>query len=214
MPYPQHRIDSLQAYFDGGFHEIRRECEREAIEIIARLDRDLYEQGIDGSIAEIGVLHGASFIGMQHLTEPGTKCLAIDVFDIPDYEMDPTGNGGGRASKAAFTESLTRWGRLEDAVLCEADSLALDQWLLEPFRGRIKIFSIDGMHTKQHTLADLWTAFCMVMPGGIICVDDYGHAAWPLVKEGADEFIERTNQWVTRVDAAHNKLYLRKGNVA
>ena len=60
--------------------------------IIKKLIISQSEKGIEGSICEIGVHHGKSFIPMATYSHP-SKCYCIDLFNKQSLNVDNSGNG-------------------------------------------------------------------------------------------------------------------------
>jgi hypothetical protein len=58
----------------------------------------------------------------------------------------------------------------------------------------IKFFSIDAGHTIQHTFNDLHLAQEVLVPGGIVALDDYMSVHWAEVTEGFYRFMNYGNR--------------------
>lgn len=50
---------------------------------------------------------------------------------------------------------------------------------------------IDGDHRYATVVKDIKKAHELLKPGGLICGHDYGHPAWPGVKQAVDEYVGR-----------------------
>ena len=70
--------------------------------------------------------------------------------------------------------------------VCAVDSTDIDdRFVLDKLDGqKVRLFSIDGGHTVEHTINDLRIAEACVTNGGIVFVDDYCNVNWPGVTEG------------------------------
>ena len=55
--------------------------------------------------------------------------------------------------------------------------------------GSIRLFSIAGGHTRQHTVNDLRIGESCLSTGGILFVDDYFHPDWPGVTQGLVDYL-------------------------
>jgi len=210
MSYPPERVAAFDRYVQEGFLHVFTQSNADALHNLARLDRMLYEFGVDGGIGEIGVLDGGFFIAMHNLMLPDCVSLAIDVFDLPSYELDPAGIGFGRASIGKFRANLARWAIRPWAVLLvEQDSLTISEdqvGALRDVAGYFKFFSIDGNHTEIQTWNDLGIAEKLTATDGIIIVDDYPNTAWPGVKAATTRWTGRAD-WLPLLEDS-NKLYL------
>src|ERR1041385_6391341 len=61
------------------------------------------EAGLTGNIAEIGIHHGCSALGLVAAARPDETVIAIDLFDRQDLNVDHSGGG----SLTAFQEHLS-----------------------------------------------------------------------------------------------------------
>ena len=73
----------------------------------------------------------------------------------------------------------------------------------------MRYFSIDGGHTKTHTLNDLKLAEKYVSDTGIVILDDITHPHWLGVMDGLVEYL-RTFPTLVPFAIGHNKLFLCK----
>jgi hypothetical protein len=53
----------------------------------------------------------------------------------------------------------------------------------------MRIFSIDGAHSWQHTVSDLALADDLVTSGGVVIVDDILNSGWPGVVNGVARYL-------------------------
>jgi hypothetical protein len=72
----------------------------------------------------------------------------------------------------------------------------------------VKCFSIDAGHTIQHTFNDLYLAQEVLVPSGIVALDDYISVHWPGVTEGFYRFISSGNRRLKPFLYVQNKLFL------
>jgi len=210
MNYPQERTEAFERYYRQGFPSIFTQSHADALDNLLRLDRMLWEFGADGGVSEIGVLDGGFFIAMHNLMLRGCISLAIDVFDLADYQLDPAGIGFGRAQLPRFRANLAAWAiRPWAVVLVEQDSMTITPMqrveLLHTI-GFVKFFSIDGNHTEAQTWNDLEIAGALTAIDGIIIVDDYPNGAWPGVKTATSRWLIE-HEWMPLLEDT-NKLYL------
>jgi len=72
----------------------------------------------------------------------------------------------------------------------------------------VKFLSIDAGHTLLHTCNDLSLAQEVLVPGGIIALDDYMSVHWPGVTEGFYRFMGSQNRRLKPFLYFQNKLFL------
>lgn len=166
------------------------------------------ELGIGGPACEIGVHHGRFFLFLASVTTPEEKCLAIDVFEDQEANIDKSGNG----DYAAFTTNVENW--LDDASrvkVLKGDSLKISAVdITNSLDGQpIRLFSIDGGHTVKHVLNDLELSEQTLVSGGIAIVDDFYNPHWPGVVEGVFRYSQHSRPRALFPFAyGDNKLYL------
>lgn len=192
---------------NGGHQQVEGWLEPGALTATVLLDELQEEAGVEGALAEIGVHHGRYFIALCLLRRPGQHAVAIDIFEDQALNKDHSGHG----NRAILTENLVQHvGSIDQVAIIKADSLATDPQDLERWAGGpVRLFSIDGCHTAEHTLNDIRLAADVLVPGGIIVIDDIFNAQWPGVMQGAEDFFHAHNQHeLVPLIAADNKLIL------
>lgn len=63
------------------------------IDVLIKLDELQNKKQINGNLAEIGVFHGKSFILLYLLSNPNERVLAVDCFDLQQFNYDNSGPG-------------------------------------------------------------------------------------------------------------------------
>lgn len=202
------RYPGLLAYLRTGFSEVQGWCEAETLSLLADLSHIQDDTGVTGGSAEIGVYHGKLLIALHLLRSPGTRTLAIDLFEHQELNLDRSGAGDASELRRNLEANCPD----PDAVVTMARNsldLADDDVLaiLQQF-GRFRWFSVDGGHTVDHVVNDLRLAERLTAPGGIIAVDDYYNQDWPGVHEGVARRYILDNPRVVPFVGGFNKLYL------
>ncbi len=199
-------MDAIDAYWSDGFPHVEGwvlDIQRTYLKLIDALQR---EAGITGHVAEIGVFHGKFLLALASLLTPGGKVTALDVFDDQDKNID----GAGVGSLDKLMQNVSAYGRTDvDYAYIKADSSALTLLAkveLTRDRGPFRLFSVDGCHTAEHTLADLYTAQDCLSPGGVIILDDYMQPHWPGVTQAVSLFCGSVPR-VAPFLYAHHKLF-------
>ena len=164
--------------------------------------------GVRGNIAEFGVHHGRFLFLLNALRHDDEICFAIDVFDEQHLNVD----GSGRGSLAAFrshVETLMA-AQCHAFKIVQRDTTSFPASEAVDLFGEkgVKFFSIDAGHTIQHTFNDLYLAQEVLVPGGIVALDDYMSPHWPGVTEGFYRFIDSANRRLKPLSYFQNKLFL------
>jgi hypothetical protein len=174
----------LLAYRDAGLAQVQGWCQAETMSILAELGELQDDAGVSGGSAEIGVFHGKLLIGLHLLRSPGTRTLAIDLFENQERNLDRSGSGDSSQLRRNL-EAHTPDPDAVDPMARDSLDLADDDILAILQRyGRFRWFSVDGGHTVDHAVNDLRLAERLVAAGGIVVVDDYYNQDWPGVHEG------------------------------
>src|SRR5439155_8490377 len=115
-------------------------------------------------------------------------CFAIDVFDRQELNTDHSGSG----SLAMFQSHLdTLMGAQRDFFrIVQRDTMSFSTVeLTNLFGSGVKFLSVDAGHTVHHARNDLLLAQEVLVPGGIVALDDFMAVLWPGVTEGFYRFM-------------------------
>jgi hypothetical protein len=199
----EHQENYLQRYMDTGFSQVHGWCSDTLASVITAINAYQKSRGVHGGIAEIGVHHGKLFIMFNSVCDADEKSYAIDVFDNQELNIDNSGSG----SLAIFQNNLQVYDRHQGAnvSIISADSVTAN--LSELIDQPVRLFSIDGGHTAEHTISDLKKAQLRLHPEGVIVLDDILNYHWLGVIEGAITFL-RTQPTLIPVAIGLNKLFL------
>lgn len=152
---------------------------------------------------EIGVHHGKFFIGLENITPPGSKAIAIDIFDSQDKNIDSSGAGNLKI----FNEHVEEFCQEPARVLIKSlDSLDINA--AELGLNQFGLLSIDGGHTANHTLHDLEVCNKLVSEAGLVILDDILNQDWVGVVSGAVQyFSSSTGSRLVPFAIGYNKLF-------
>lgn len=163
---------------------------------------------VTGDIAEIGIHHGKLFFILSAAAKEEDRCIAIDVFERQELNLDQSGSG----SQQVFEGNLDR---LFPELRQACDILAMDSMAIPASMARqvlsqrgLRLMSIDGGHTIQHVVNDLSIAQEVVNPGAVILLDDFFGPHWPSVTEGFFTYMGRFNKRLAPFLVFQNKLFL------
>jgi len=173
---------AFDAYFrEDGHRTVKGWVTDGALSAVAVLSTAQRSVGWKGHVCEIGVHHGRYAVALSLLRQPGERTVAIDVFEDQQLNVDQSGKG----DYAIFTATIKKWlGASPDVSVIRGDSLSVTaERVIDHVGGRIRLFSVDGSHTREHTLNDIAIAEGSLTEGGVVVVDDFFNPAWPGVPE-------------------------------
>lgn len=159
---------------------------------------------------EIGVHHGKLFIGIENITPAAGRCIAADVFSMQELNID----NSGRGNKEIFESNVKEWAVAPQRVIAlEVDSMDIDSRQLG--LNKFGVISIDGGHTRSHTVNDLKIAQDLIAPNGLIVLDDILNQDWCGVITGALDFFNSVSSTrIAPIAIGFNKLFIAHVSVA
>jgi hypothetical protein len=180
-------------------------------QIVSAIGSILDSNHVRGNIAEFGVHHGLFLFLLNALRNEDEECFAIDVFDDQHLNVDNSG-GDGRGSLATFLshiETLMASQRRFFRIV-QRDTMSFSTAEVAGLFGKngVKFFSIDAGHTVQHAFNDLCLVQEVLVPRGIVALDDYMSVHWPGVTEGFYRFMCFQNRRLRPFLYFQNKLFL------
>jgi hypothetical protein len=164
------------------------------------------DQGLTGNTLEIGVYQGRSAITVASLRGESGTFTAIDVFDdlqSSDGSSQDVGLKGAFLANMAASFPTLDWAR---TIAAASSTVRADDL------GPQSFCHIDGLHSAEGTYADLRLCADVVVPGGLIALDDYFNQSFPGVCEGALLF-ERLHPGVlTPIAVGFNKVLFQRAS--
>ena len=161
--------------------------------------------GICGDVLEIGVHHGLSTIALAAMRCPGAAVVAIDLFDdLQDQNVSASGSG----SRSHFERNLSHFFDETDFIRCIA--AASDTLRPEDLGARFSFCHVDGGHSATETYQDLDLCSHVLIPGGLLALDDYFNPGYPGVCEGAIRFWLDHPGTLAPVAIGFNKVLFQK----
>jgi hypothetical protein len=180
--HPTAGIPAVDRYLAAGYESVVGMSSRFAAAVTCGLMRIQTELGVTGPIAEIGTFEGRFFIAMAHALAEGETALGIDLFDWPNAEvMD------------RFEANCAKHGvPLERRITWKADSRSMQpEDLLAKLGGRrVRLFHVDGEHSRHALTRDLELATKVLAPGGVIVLDDMLHPGYPTLMLSVQAYLE------------------------
>lgn len=163
---------------------------------------------VQGDIVEIGIHHGKLFFILAAAARENERCIAIDLFNNQSLNIDSSGHGDyGR-----FTQNIeTLFPQIKPQLkIIEGDSMSIPVARADRVVGTegVRLFSVDGGHTKHHVLQDMSIAQELVVSGGVVLLDDFLGPHWVGVTEGFFEYMATLNRRFAPFMVFENKLFL------
>lgn len=171
-----------------------------------------YQHGRDlvGDVMEIGVYAGKYFLRLLDGLSDLEQAVAIDIFDSQEPRI-PSVQG----KREVFEATLRKYAPHHKVIIMESDSTFLEPGdvrnAMLQTDNEFRLISIDGSHEAGDVEHDLRLAAELLMPGGIIALDDWtpeGNKQWPGVAEGEVAFQVYNPGVLVHIGAIPNKLLL------
>jgi predicted O-methyltransferase YrrM len=184
---PASGVPPVDRYLAEGYHSVVGMSSRFAAAVAARLLAIQTGLGVAGHAAEIGTFEGRFFIALAHALAPGEKAVGIDLFDWPNPEIIDRFHANCRKHGVPDARRVT----------LKADSRTMKpEEVLAAAGGPIRLFHIDGEHSRQALTRDLALATAVMAEGGVIILDDMLHPGYPTLMVAVQAFLEADPDWV------------------
>ena len=195
----------LQSYL-AAFDEIEGWFSFDAALIFMAYAGALREHGIAGDVLEIGVYHGLSSIAVAALRGPGGRLHVVDLFED---QQDKNISQAGIGNRTKFEANLQRFYPTLD-FLRVIPSVSSDVRAQDFPPASFSFCHVDGGHSREETFHDLSLCAELLIPGGVVAVDDYFNPSFPGVAEGCIQFhFERPGQ-LRPIFIGYNKVLFQK----
>jgi predicted O-methyltransferase YrrM len=164
-------IPSVDDYLANGYGAVVGMSGRFAAALTCGLMRIQSACGVSGDVAEIGAFEGRFFIALAKALHPGEHALGMDVFNWPD-----------EAVEQRFLANCARHGldpKSFEAWKCNSGNLSGADVVARLNGRRVRLFHVDGEHSRSALAHDLEVATGALAPGGLIVLDDMLHPGYP-----------------------------------
>lgn len=182
----------LEAYLKDGSRHVDGYLLSGSASIICSIIDIQDELKIYGNIAEIGVYHGKLLILLCHCLRTGESAFAIDVFDTqPSVQGIKTEGDYYRFSSNHLLNNLNANKinkEIVNLIIRNSQDLTSGDLVTEFGGSNIRLFSIDGDHSRAGVRHDLNLAAATLTQGGIILIDDLFNTICPSLTEGIIDF--------------------------
>ena len=186
MPEPLKTTSGVAAvdrYLENGFVAVPGMSSRFAAGIVCGLMRIQTSQGVSGHAVEIGTFQGRVFIALAPALQSGALAGGLGTVAWPT----PAGRGRLGASCNRYGiepgQRIT-WKARSTDIGPEALGDRLEG-------GRVRLFHLDGDHTRPSLAHDLELATSVLCPGGLIVLDDMLHPGYPMLMVAVHEYLQR-----------------------
>lgn len=162
----------------------------------------------DGVYLEVGSYKGRSACAaLQAAHGTGRTVVCIDLFLSDDPAVTRWLPGGRPYNVEAEFDKMLRDRQFDARV----DKIRGNSRVVVPgLRLAVDVALVDGDHSKEGCLTDLFNVGSLVKEGGWMLVDDYVPGEGHGVVEAVNDYIERPSRF-KRVDQVDRMLVLRKG---
>lgn len=167
------RGEAQSAGVKGYLHPIQ------AMAMQALLDHQ-QKMGIQGSLAEVGVFHGKTLIGLVRSSRPGERVIGVDPLRLGSSDLLPTLQRNLARHLLDEERQRLQTVRRLSTDLSMADWMAL---LGQPAR----LVHLDGHHAHETILHDLRLAGSSLVDGGVVVLDDFLNELHPDLTRGMIE---------------------------
>jgi predicted O-methyltransferase YrrM len=181
-------VAAVDEYLDNGYATVVGMSSRFAAAVACGLMRIQTDLGVKGPVAEIGTFEGRFFIALAHALADGEKALGIDLFDWPNPEVIDR-----------FEANCAKHGvPAEKRITWRADSRTMKpEDLLAKLGGeRVRLFHVDGEHSRHALTRDLELATAVIADGGVIVLDDMLHPGYPTLMVAVQDYLQRHPEMV------------------
>jgi predicted O-methyltransferase YrrM len=187
LAYPVAGIPAVDRYLETGYASVVGMSSRFAAAVTTAIMRIQTDMGVTGPIAEIGTFEGRFFIAMAHAMQPGEIALGIDLFDWPNPQVIDR-----------FEANCLKHGvKPELKITWKTDSRTMrpEDVLAKVGGAKLRLFHIDGEHSRDALTRDLDRAVAVMRPDGIIVLDDMLHPGYPTLMVAVHEWLGRNPDW-------------------
>ncbi|MGH9104788.1 MAG: class I SAM-dependent methyltransferase [Acidimicrobiales bacterium] len=157
--------------------------------LLAALDNAQSQDGINGDLLEIGVFQGASAILLGYFVNPGERFVVCDLFGAPGLrpETDREALLFGISTRPVFEANYARF----HATLPQVLAMPSSELAHRLPAGRFRIVHVDGSHAYADVRADIFLARQLLVPDGVVVLDDVSNPRVPGVGAAVWESVAR-----------------------
>ncbi len=210
--------DQLQRYLHKGNKRVEGWLYQVDAQLVRAVGDIQTNNKISGSVGEVGVWQGRLFILLYLLLHEKEKAFSIDIFDLNHLSKDrpnPKSNPALNQLLEMFLSNVrVHAGTIDDIHTFRdtSDNVAAQDILSKV--GKVRLFSIDGGHTKELVINDLELADATLCEQGVVIFDDCFKPEWPGVVNGLHEFLYKKTSDIVPFAISRNKIFLCRSTAA
>jgi len=194
----------LQRYFSA-FRGIEGWFQTDAALTFMAYNQILARHGVAGHTLEIGVHHGLSAICVASLRGRERLFYAIDLFDeLQSQNVSRSGAG----ERAVFERNMQR--HFPDTSFLRTLARASADVVPSDLGAGFSFCHVDGGHSREETQRDLALCAAVLLPGGIVALDDYFNPEYPGVSEGVTRFLMANRGALRPLAIGYHKVLFQK----
>jgi len=193
----------LQSYLDA-FPSIQGFFTFDAALMFMAYEQLISSDGISGDVLEIGVHHGLSAIAIGSMVQSGRRFVAVDLFEM--QERNHSRSGGGQ--REVFLQNMQTF--FDDLGFLEVIAGSSSELRPDALGNQFSFCHIDGGHSPEETYHDLDLCSNILLPGGLLALDDYFNPSFPGVSEGAVRFKLEHGDRLKPIAIGFNKVLFQK----
>jgi predicted O-methyltransferase YrrM len=193
----------LQSYLDA-FASIQGFFTFDAALMFIAYNQLIRTDGIVGDVLEIGVHHGLSAIAVGSLVKPGGRFVAVDLFEMQDNNRSRSGAG----NREVFLQNMQSF--FDDLSFLHIVVGSSSELKAETLGFQFSFCHIDGGHSPEETYQDLDLCSNILLPGGLLALDDYFNPSFPGVSEGAVGFKLDHGEKLKPIAIGFNKVLFQR----
>ncbi len=181
-------IAGVDSYLGHGFSTVPGMSSRFAAAITAGLMRIQTGLDVSGPIAEIGTFEGRFFIALAKALQPGEMALGMDIFDWPNPQVIDR-----------FEANCVKHGipaAIRKTWKCDSRAVTPAQFLEHTGGRRVRLFHVDGEHSRASLEKDLALATAVLADDGVIVLDDMLHPGYPTLMVTVHEYLQANPEMV------------------
>jgi predicted O-methyltransferase YrrM len=194
----------LLSYLEA-FHHIPGWFSYDAALMFMAYNQLIADAGVAADVLEIGVYYGLSSIALAAVRGAGRRMYAIDLFE----ELEEGGGyGSGANYRKQFEQNMASFfGKLDFLQIVTGASGKLRSL---DYPQSFSFCHVDGGHSAQETYDDVKFASDILIPGGLLGLDDYFNPEHPGVCEGAVDFARRHAGVLRPIAIGYNKVLFQR----
>ena len=190
-------LEKLEHYMTESSRQVHGYLQSGSASVICSIFDIQDELKISGNIAEIGVFHGKLLILLCHSLREDEIAFAIDLFNSqPDIQGIKTKADHQQFSSDNLFANFVKVDidpELVKPIISNSQDLS-NYDLIQEFGGsNIRLFSVDGDHSREGVQHDLNLAAATLSEGGVILADDLFNTICPSLTEGIIDFFREDN---------------------